>query len=118
MEFNWSPQCEEAFVKLKNILCEAPILAYPDFSQPFVLFTDASGVGIGAVLAQIGPDDKEHVISYASRSLKKHERNYGITDLEILAIVWAMSYYRPYLMGTTTRIITDHQASQDRKSVV
>ena len=89
---------------------EAPILEYPDFSKPFMLFTDASKTGLGAVLSQIGNDNKERIIAYASRSLNKAESNYGITDQECLAIVWAIRHFEQYLGLMPFKVITDHSA--------
>ncbi|MCG8431409.1 MAG: RNA-directed DNA polymerase, partial [Candidatus Omnitrophica bacterium] len=81
--FKWTLSCQESFDKLKHMLCKAPVLAYPDFTKPFLLYTDASGDGIGSVLAQKDSDGKEHVIAYSSRSLNSYERNYGISELEM-----------------------------------
>jgi len=89
----------------------SPILAYPDFRKPFILFTDASDSGLGTVLSQI-QDDKERVISYASRSLQATEKNYSVTERECLAIVWAIEYFHPYLLGKKFEVITDHSALQ------
>ena len=85
--FLWSESCVEAFSRLKELLTSPPVLAYPDFSKPFVLHTDASGKGLGAVLEQEQADGKNHPIAYASRTLSKHEQRYGITELETLAVV-------------------------------
>lgn len=93
-----------AFEKLKNILTQAPVLKYPDFSKPFQLATDASNDAIGAVLQQNG-----HPICYASRTLNQHERNYSATEKELLAIVWATKYFRPYLYGVKFQVLSDHQ---------
>jgi hypothetical protein len=117
VEFIWSDSCDAAFNTLKRALTEAPILAYPDLRKPFRLYTDASGLGIGSVLQQIQPDKTERVIAYVSRNLKKYEANYGVTELELLAIVWSLGYFRPYLLGSSTTIITDHQAGCSRRSV-
>ena len=68
-KFEWTPTCQEGFDQLKNALTEAPILAYPDYSKPFILETDASLKGLGAVLFQKGEDNEVCVIAYASRSL-------------------------------------------------
>jgi len=75
-----------------------------------VLETDASGVGLGAVLAQEQQDGQLHPIAYASRTLDPHECNYGITELETLALVWAVRYFRPYILGHRTVVYTDHAA--------
>ena len=82
-EYRWSPECDRAFNQLKVCLMTAPVLSYPVFGsdQEFILETDASGVGLGAVLAQ-EHDGSVHPIAYASRSLDPHEKNYGITELE------------------------------------
>ena len=68
-EFQWTPACQEGFDQLKKALMEAPVLAYPDYSKPFILETDASLKGLGAVLSQKGDDNEIRVIAYASRSL-------------------------------------------------
>ena len=100
-------QCQEAFDRLKELLASSPILKFPDFKCPFILETDASGSGLGAVLAQEQPDGTTHPIAYASRSLQKHEQNYGITEL---GVVWAVKHFRPYLYGQKCVVYTDHQA--------
>ncbi|CAG8634645.1 3519_t:CDS:10, partial [Cetraspora pellucida] len=87
VSYEWGNQQQDAFEKLKEHLISAPILRYPDFDKTFYLHTDASGTGLGAVLAQKGEKNKEHVISYASRSLSKAERNYSATESECLATV-------------------------------
>ena len=109
--FKWSSECQSAFERMKQMLTTAPILAYPKFGPDaeFVLETDASGIGLGAVLSQ-QPDGMLHPIAYASRSLDSSERNYGITELETLAVVWAARYFRPYLLGHRTIVYTDHSA--------
>ena len=109
-KFQWTRKQQGAFDFLKQRLMTAPILAYPDFERSFILYTDASRTGLGAVLSQIGPDGKEHVISYASRSLKPAETRYPITDQECLAIDWAVKYYRHYLELKPFTIVTDHSA--------
>jgi len=109
-EFVWSQECETAFQQLKNNLVTTPVLAYPSFDKEFVLETDASAMGLGAVLSQYQADGLPHPIAYASRALSPSERNYGITDLETLAVVWALSHFHYYLYGHKVRIITDHTA--------
>ena len=102
--FVWSPECQTAFDMLKELLTTAPVLCFPDFQQPFILETDASGCGLGAVLAQQQADGQVRPIAYASRSLQKHVRNYGITELEGLGVVWAVKHFRPYLWPPVYRI--------------
>lgn len=94
----------DAFEKLKNILTNPPILKYPDWSKDFKLTTDASDYALGAVLSQ-----NEHPIAYASRTLNDHEKNYSTTEKELLAIVWAVGYFRPYIYGKQFELATDHQ---------
>ena len=77
--FKWTSECESAFHELKQRLTTAPILIYPDFSRPFILDTDASNDGIGAVLSQ-EYDGGKHVVAYASRTLSKSERKYSVID--------------------------------------
>ena len=71
----------------------APIVAHPDFEKPFILYTDASREGIGAVLHQKDDQDKECIIACASRALNQHEKNYLITKKECLAIVWGIEKF-------------------------
>ena len=97
--FLWDLNCQQAFESLKQCLIEAPVLVFPNFDNPFLLETDASGMGPGAVLAQKQVDGSVRPLAYASCSLLKHERNYGDTELEALAVVWGVKHFRPYLYG-------------------
>ncbi len=105
----WSTRCEEAFATLKQRLTSAPILAFPHFDQEFILDTDASGEGLGAVLSQV-LDGQEHVVAYGSRSLTKAERRYCATRRELLALVWSVRHFRTYLLGRPFLARTDHNA--------
>ncbi|KAL4085097.1 hypothetical protein QTP88_027389 [Uroleucon formosanum] len=107
--FNWDTSCQEAFDKLKNILCSEPILQYPDFTKPFIVTTDASGKALGAILSQ-GEISQDLPIAYASRTLSKCESNYSTTELECLAIIFAVKTFRPYLYGRKFIILSDHRA--------
>lgn len=106
--FEWTPCCQEDFECLKDCLTTPPVLAYPRFDKPFVLHTDASGQGLGAVLEQEQEDGQLHLVAYASQAISKHEANYGITDLEALGVVWAAKYFRAYLFGHHSSVFTDH----------
>ena len=106
--FVWTDECQDAFNELRRCLCSAPVLAYPDFSRPFILDTDASDVGIGAVLSQVDGEGRERVIAYGSRLLSKAERRYCVTRRELLAVVIFTQQYRPYLLGRKFQLRTDH----------
>lgn len=105
--FQWTTDCEAAFCDIKNHLVTAPILTCPDFSRPFILQTDASAYGLGAVLTQ-NFDDGEKVICFLSRSLTRLERNYSTTERECLSVIWAVEKLRHYLEGSHFIIVTDH----------
>ena len=105
--FHWGPSCQQAFEILKKKLTSSPILAYPDFSLPFLLQTDASDTAIGAVLSQV-QEGQEHVIAYWSRRLDKPERNYSTVEREALAAVAALKEFYPYVYGFPCTLLTDH----------
>src|SRR5436305_5464866 len=117
--FKWTNEAQTAFETLKKKLCSAPILARPSLKRTFKLHTDTCRLGLGAVLTQDFPVKgkfnkkgkqihRERVISYASRSVTGAQRNYVPTQLEQLAVVWAVEHYRHYLEGRSFQIITDH----------
>ncbi|GJQ89104.1 putative reverse transcriptase domain-containing protein [Tanacetum coccineum] len=107
VKFDWGDKQEAAFQLLKQKLCSAPILALPEGSEDFIAYCDASKKGLGAVLMQ-----REKVISYASRQLKIHEKNYTTHDLELRAVVFALKIWRHYLYGTKCTVFTDHKSLQ------
>ena len=98
-EIVWSDECEKAFRSLKSALTTEPVLRAPDFSRPFIVQTDASDKGIGAVLSQIVKDGQEHPVAYASRKLQSREKNYATIEKECLAIIWALKYFYRYIYG-------------------
>nr|GFC21226.1 putative reverse transcriptase domain-containing protein [Tanacetum cinerariifolium] len=105
VKFEWADKQEAAFQLLKQKLCSAPILALPEGSEDFIVYCDASNKGLGAVLMQ-----KEKVISYASRQLKIHEKNYTTHDLKLGVLVFAFKIWRHYLYGTKCTVFTDHKS--------
>nr|GFA66775.1 putative reverse transcriptase domain-containing protein [Tanacetum cinerariifolium] len=107
VKFEWGDKQEAAFQLLKQKLCSAPILALPEGSEDFIVYCDASNKGLGAVMMQ-----REKVISYASRQLKIHEKNYTTHDLELGAVVFALKIWRHYLYGTKCTVFTDHKSLQ------
>ena len=102
--FVWNIDCEASFKTLKDKLVNAPILVLPESGKRFMVYTDASRIVLGCVLMQDGK-----VIAYASRQLKKHERNYPTHDLELAAVVFALKSWRHYLYGESCDIFTDHK---------
>ena len=105
--FVWDSDCQYAFESLQNHLCSAPILSYPDLSQPFHLYADASNSALGYILGQC-IDGKEHVVAYGGRELNMAERKYSTTEREALAVVQGIKHYRPYLTGSKFFVHTDH----------
>ena len=110
VSYQWTDVEDTAFSLLKEKLCSDPVLAHPIFdeSHEFVIKTDASGVGIGAVLTQV-QSGKERVIAYGSRKLNKAEQSYSVPEREALAVVWGVNHFRQFLYGRHFTIITDHQ---------
>jgi hypothetical protein len=108
VKFEWTVEQENAFQQLKGKLTSKPILQYPDFTREFILTTDASNHGLGAVLSQ-GEIGKDLPIAYASRNLNSAEKNYTTSEKELLAIVWGIKHFRPYLYGRKFKIASDHR---------
>ena len=107
----WNEDCDRAFDKLKEKLTSTPVLGYPDFSAEFILETDASFEGLGAVLSQ-EREGKKVVIAYASRALRPTEKNmdnYSSMKLELLALKWSVTEkFRDYLLGSKFVVFTDN----------
>ena len=108
--YRWTPECQQAFNTLKDKLMSAPVLMYPDFEVPFVLETDPSHCGLGAVLAQCQVDGSMRPIAYASRTLQGAEANYPSSELEALGVVWATHHFHHYLYGHKCYVMTDNVA--------
>ncbi|UYV78936.1 K02A2.6-like, partial [Cordylochernes scorpioides] len=108
--FKWTTEVNKSFQELKSHLSTDPVLSTYDPSLPCKLYTDASKLGIGAILAQIGNDNQEHVISYYSGKLLPHQQNYSAFELECFAVVQSVEYFEVYLENNTFEVITDHSA--------
>ena len=101
-KFNWNQKCEESFKKLKTLLTSAPILRIVDPNKEFVVCTDACNDVLVGVLTQEG-----HVISYDSRKLKVHKKNYATYELELAAVIHALKMWRHHLIGRKFVLMTD-----------
>jgi hypothetical protein len=104
-QYEWMPCCKASFQDLKKRLTTALVLVMPDMEKPFSIYCDASVQGLGCVLMQDG-----HVVAYASRRLRKHEVNYSTHDLELAAVVHALTIWRHYLMGKRCKLYMDHKS--------
>lgn len=107
--FSWTNDCENSFITLKQRLVETTTLSYPELNKPFILDTDASQYGIGAVLSQ-EIEGTERPIAYFSRTLRGPEINYCVTRKELLAVVNGMEHFHQYLYGTRFLVRSDHSA--------
>ena len=101
----WDVACEKSFVELKKKLTTAPVLILPNLNESFVVYCDASKMGLGGVLMQNG-----QVVAYASRQLRVHERNYPTHDLELAAVVFVLKMWRHYLFGSRFEVFSDHKS--------
>lgn len=110
----WSDEAQKSFDTIKKVLTSRPVLAYPDLKnldKPFYLYTDASGVALGAVLMQESDTDHlQHPVAFFSAALMTYERNYSNPEREAMAVVKALRHFRPYLEGRRVNVYTDCQA--------
>lgn len=106
----WSKDCAKAFEQLKDALCSNPVLKSPCFDRPFIVQTDASDRGVGAVLSQCDDLGEEHPIAYFSRKLLPREQHYSTVEKECLAIKLSIETFKVYLLGKPFKIQTDHRA--------
>ena len=105
----WNPECQQAFDQLKDLCTKTPILAYTNYKKPFQLQTDASDLGLCAILYQNDSHDHQRVIAYASHSLSNTERNYPVHKLEFLALKWAVTdRFHEYLYSGQFDVYTDN----------
>ena len=106
----WMQEMGEAFEQLKIALTNDPVLASLNESKMFVLRTDASGIGIGAVLSQEGNEGMDHPVAYFSRRLKPAETCYSVTEQECLSVVGAIRHFKIYFSGSQFRVVADHRS--------
>ena len=104
-KFEWTKKCKKSFQELKRRLTSTLILILPSEDEEFIVYCDASKIGLGAVLMEKGK-----VIAYGSRQLKIHEKNYPTHDLELAVVVFALKIWRHYLYGARCKIYTDHKS--------
>lgn len=108
-KFTWTPEADKAFHELKSALISSPILSNPDFSKPFFIQCDASGVAVGGLIYQIINGD-ERVIAYTSQKLTSTQQKYMACERELLSILHCINQFRPYVEGTRFTVITDNAA--------
>ena len=106
--FIWNAETQLAFQSLRDIICTKPLLQFPNFKQPFLLTTDASNYALGAVLSQ-GSIGQDFPIAYASRTLSDSEVKYSTIEKELLAVLFAVEHFRPYLYGHQFTLVTNHR---------
>ena len=109
-QVEWTTSTHKAFKELQHALCSSPLLRSPDFSRPFILQTDASERGVGAVLSQRSDQGEEHPIAYFSKKLQPREEKYSTIEKECLAIKVAPHAFRTYLIGRQFTVETDHRS--------
>ena len=109
VEWQWSDKQDTALEALKTSLSKDPVVAYYDPDKPIWITTDASPVGVGAVLTQGNDTGKQQVVAYASRALTDTESRYSQTEREALGIVWACERLHLYVYGAPFTVVTDHK---------
>jgi RNase H-like domain found in reverse transcriptase/Integrase zinc binding domain/Reverse transcriptase (RNA-dependent DNA polymerase)/Integrase core domain len=110
-KFVWTEEANKALLKLKSLLTAEPILTMPDYGKEFTLFTDASDIGVGAMLAQ-GEGSEQKTVAYFSQKLNPCQTRYSVTERECLAVLLAIEQFRHYLLGFHFTVVTDHSALQ------
>jgi len=110
VKWEWTDQCEKAFIYLRDSITRNPVLLVPDPTKGYILHTDASDKALGAVLMQYDDNGNLRPIAYASKTLDSAQKNYSVTDREALAIVWALEHFNTYCEGHKYTAVTDHAA--------
>ncbi|XP_042005760.1 uncharacterized protein LOC121754476 [Salvia splendens] len=109
VEFEFSDACKAAFQFLTDRLISSPIICAPDWNHLFEVMCDASDYAMGAVLGQ-NIEGKSYVIFYTSKTLNQAQKNCGVTEKEMLSVVFAFEKFRPYLLGSKVIVYIDHEA--------
>ena len=106
--FKWTLARQKAFEIIKAKLTIVLVIAHSDFNKPFILYTNASGGDMGAVLHQKGDDERERIITCTSRTFNEHEKKYPITKQECLVVIWGIEKFKQYLGVKPFKIVIDH----------
>jgi len=101
----WDAKCEKSFLELNKRFTSAPVLILLNLKESFVVYCDASKMGLGGVLMQ-----NRQLVAYASRQLKVHEKNYPTHDLELAAVVFVLKIWRHYLYGSKYEVFSNHKS--------
>jgi len=117
VSFEWIPVRQKAFEVIKAKLAMAPVVTHLNFDKPFILYTDVSGGGVGAVLHQKGDDERERIIACASRTFNEHEKKYPIIEQVCLVVVWSVEKFKQYLSIKLFKIVIDHIALETIRTV-
>ena len=107
---HWGPEQDAAFIKVKELLTSAPVLHFPQYHKSFIIHVDASDCGVYAFLAQIEDNEELAIIAYFSKRLISSQQHYSATPKECLAVVLAVTHWRPYIWGRHFVCVTDQSA--------
>ena len=107
-KFSWTADCQKAFETLRNVLCQAPVLGFPNVNKDFIVTVDSSTKAVGYVLSQKDENGVEHPIVYSGHTLNSQQQKWGISDIECLGLVSAVREFHPYLAHRPFQIYTDH----------
>ena len=108
--FVWTEACQRAFEKVKSAVCTEATLKFPRYDQPFIIFTDASGLHLGAVITQLDEKGFYRPLEFAGRSLLDCEQRYNTTDRELLGVIFGIRRFHHYIDGTHFTLYSDHTA--------
>ena len=108
-QWHWSTECDEAFVRAKEKLMSATVLAHYNPDLPVLLAGDASAYGVGSVISHVFPNGEGRPIAFASRTLTSSEKNYSQLEKEALSLIFGLQKFHQYLYGRKFTLVTDHQ---------